>query len=81
MLKGVSSAIQHKVSQKSVKDIFEFEIHRAHAMGYFKEFKYAYAIKHLNPAVASCPMIGELFSSGLSDALVLLAESYSALGK
>ncbi len=81
MLRGVSSAIQHKITQKTVKDIFEFEIHRAHAMGYFKEFKYAHAIKHLNPAVASCPVVGGLFSSGLSDALILLAESYSALGK
>ena len=63
------------------KDIILFEINRAHAMGFFKESKFSNAIKHLNPAVASGPVIGGSFASGLSDALVLLAECYSALGR
>ncbi len=50
-------------------------------MGFFKFSKYADAIKHLNPAVSSGPVIGGSFASGLSDALVLLAECYSALGR
>jgi hypothetical protein len=81
MLMGVSAALQNKLQNKTLGAIFQFEIRLAHAMGFFKESKYAQAIKHLNPAVVSCPTIGGQFSSGLSDGLVLLAESYSALGR
>lgn len=81
LLRGVSAAIEQKVNNKTIKEILQFEIRRAQAMGYYKESKFSNAIKQLNPAVSSGPVIGGSFSSGLSDALVLLADCYSALGR
>ncbi len=81
LLRGVSAAIEQKSNHKMAKEILQFEINRAQAMGFYKEGKFGHAIKHLNPAVSSGPVIGGSFASGLSDALTLLAECYSALGR
>jgi tetratricopeptide (TPR) repeat protein len=80
LLKGLSAYInQH--ADKSFCVIGTFEVNRAHAFGYFKEEKYANAVKYLNPAVSNCPKYRDSFVSGLSDTLILLAECYSALGR
>eukprot|EP01040_Poterioochromonas_malhamensis_P001273 gene1273-1348_t len=80
VLRGFAAYLnQH--APKAFLPIATFEINRAHAMGYYKEFKYANAIKYLNPAVSQCPRHRESFVGGLSDTLILLAECYSAIGR
>lgn len=80
LLKGLSAYLnQH--ADKSFLAIGTFEINRAHALGYFKEMKFANAVKYLNTAVAHCPKHRDIFVGGLSDTLILLAECYSALGR
>jgi tetratricopeptide (TPR) repeat protein len=80
LLRGLSSYINLHAS-KEFAAVTMFEINRAHALGYFKELKFANAVKYLNPAIASCPKYRETFVGGLSDTLILLAECYSALGR
>ena len=80
MLRGLTTYV-NLVGSKAFIPISTFEINRTHALGYYKECKYANAIKYLNPAVSNCPKHRDNFVSGLSDTLILLAECYSALGR
>jgi len=80
LLRGLS-VICDRQAGKALRNIIAFEVHRAHALGFYKEFKYMQAIKELNAAIASCPTVGEGFANSLADALVLLAECYSAIGR
>lgn len=52
----------------------------AHAMGYFFASDWTRTIKYSNPAITNCPKIGDFFLVGLTDALLMISESYSALG-
>jgi hypothetical protein len=79
-LRGLSAYLK-QFNSKPLNDVASFEVNRAHALGYFKQFKYAHAIKYLNPAVSNCPKYRDAFVGGLSDTLVLLTECYSALGR
>ena len=80
LLKGLSAYINQR-SDKNFSAIGAFEVNRAHAFGYFKEAKYANAVKYLHSAVSNCPKHKEAFVGGLSDTLILLTECYSALGR
>lgn len=60
---------------------FSFSFGRAIALGYFKLNYFTNAIKYLNRIINSCPQYDGNFVHGLTDALILLAESYSALSK
>ena len=59
-----------------------FSLNRAHALYYFHCEEYELCIKNLNPAISQCPQNESgSFAGGLAEALVLLAEAYSALDR
>lgn len=80
LLRGLKVLSDQQGSSK-LRNIIGFEVHRAHALGFYKEFKYMQAIKELHPVIGSCPKIGNSFVNSLADTLVLLAECYSAIGR
>lgn len=80
LLRGLQNIIS-ECDSSQLRKIVQFEIVRAHALGYYKEGKYAAAIKELNGAIANCPTLHGNFVDGLCDALIVLSSSYSALGR
>lgn len=80
VLRGLNAIVEES-SSSQLRKITQFEVMRAHALGYFKEGKYTAAIKQLNTAIATCPTIHGSFVDGLSDALIVLADAYSAIGR
>jgi hypothetical protein len=78
VLRGLNAIVEES-SSSQLRKVAQFEINRAHALGYCKEAKYAAAIKHLNTAIANCPTIHGCFWDGLSDALIVLSGAHSAL--
>ncbi|RYH27236.1 hypothetical protein EON65_13715 [archaeon] len=81
VLRGLQTIMKESLSSSDVKKMANFEICRAQGVGYYKEGKYAAALKELNAAIASCPKVQGAFADGLSDTLVILSESYSRLAK
>lgn len=66
---------------KHSHQVINFFTNISHAFGYYTAKNWGAAIKYLNPTVSDCPKVGENFPTGLTDALILLSESYAALGK
>eukprot|EP01039_Chlorochromonas_danica_P001615 gene1624-1764_t len=80
LMRGLRAIIEEAFSSQQRK-VTVFEVYRAQALGYYKEHKFTLSIQHLNTAITNCPTIHGNFVDGLSDALIILAESYGALGR
>jgi hypothetical protein len=61
-------------------DIVLFGINRLYAFSHYRNGDWTSVIKVLNPIIASCPSYKGFYIGGLVDALLMLSESYSALG-
>ena len=80
MLRRLSAIAAHHGTTQ-VNNIIDFAVHKTHAAAFNKEGNHPLAIKCLIPAVSRCPKVDDAFLGGLSEALVLLTDCYSALGR
>lgn len=66
---------------KDLSDIVSFAITRLLALNHYKLNDFTTVIQLLNPIISSCPRSKGIYLPGLADTLILLAESYGALGR